>query len=235
MLLILVQDLSSRLADNVLGGSGVEQKSNNETVKTQDFCENENQNHTHKKSGLLGGTTDTGVTHNANSETGGQTRETDRETGTKLDETSVEGLLLLERVRDKHRDDEPVNGNDTGHNDGDNILDEQVGAENGGGADTDTGLGGTVGSTKAGEDNGGGAAKGTEEGRVDGASLHMLAQGNFTSNSAIVFDRDEAAGIQTIQTKHWVELDEQCWLSSRQKTPCQDQSRLASYFWHPIC
>lgn len=51
-----------------------------QTVQTQDFGENEDQNHTDKQSGLLGGTTDTGVTDNADGETGGQTREADRKT-----------------------------------------------------------------------------------------------------------------------------------------------------------
>lgn len=157
------------LADDILGSSGVEQKGDNETVETQDFGENENQNHTNEQTGLLGSTTDTGVTDNADSETGSKTGKTNRQTSAQLDETSVKSLLLLEGVRDKDRDDESVNGNDTSHNDGNNVLDQEVGSEDSGGADTNTRLGGTVGGTETGENNGSSATKGTKEGCVDGA------------------------------------------------------------------
>lgn len=53
-----------------------------QTVQTQDFGENEDQDHTDEQSGLLGGTADAGVTDDADGETGGQTREADSETGT---------------------------------------------------------------------------------------------------------------------------------------------------------
>lgn len=46
--------------------------------------------HTNKEPGLLSGTPDTCITDNTDSETGGETSKTDRETGTKLDETSVQ-------------------------------------------------------------------------------------------------------------------------------------------------
>lgn len=53
-----------------------------QTVQTQDFGEDENQNHTDEQSGLLGRTADTGVTDDADGETGGQTREADSQTST---------------------------------------------------------------------------------------------------------------------------------------------------------
>jgi len=47
--------------------------------------------HTDEESALLGGTPDTGVTDDTDSESGGETGETDRQTSTELDETGVEG------------------------------------------------------------------------------------------------------------------------------------------------
>lgn len=47
----------------------------------------------------------------------GKTRETDRQTRTELDETGVQGQLLLQAGRDKDGNDETVDGNNTSHND----------------------------------------------------------------------------------------------------------------------
>lgn len=52
-------------------------------------------------------------------------------------------------TRDQDTDDQPVNGNDTSHNDGNNALDQQIRAQDTHGADTDTGLGRSVGSSQA--------------------------------------------------------------------------------------
>lgn len=46
-----------------------------QTVQTQDFSENEDQDHTDEQSGLLGSTTDTGITDDTDGEAGGQTGE----------------------------------------------------------------------------------------------------------------------------------------------------------------
>lgn len=91
-------------------------------IRTQDFGENEDKNHADEESGLLCGTTDTGVTNNTNSETGGKTGETDGKASAELDETGEQRLVLLEVVGDEDGNDETVNGNDTSHNDGDNVL-----------------------------------------------------------------------------------------------------------------
>ena len=165
--------MSRSIVHLALGGqsSRVHEKSNDQTVKTQNFSENENKNHSDEESGLLCGTTDTSITNDTDSETGSETGKTDSETSTKLDETSVESHALGKIVGDQDSNDQTVNGNDTSHNDGNDVLDDQVRAENTHGRDTNTSLGGTVGSTKAGEDNGGGAAHGTEEGGVDGAEI----------------------------------------------------------------
>lgn len=165
--------MSSSIVHLALGGrsSRVHEKSNDQTVKTQNFSENEDKNHSNEESGLLCSTTDTSITDNTDSETGSETSETDGETSTKLDETSVESHVLSEIVGDQDSNDQTVNGNDTSHNDGNDVLDDQIRAEDTHGRDTNTSLGGTVGSTKAGEDNGGGAAHSTEEGGVDGAEI----------------------------------------------------------------
>lgn len=89
---------------------------------TQHFGENENQNHSDEQSRLLRGTTDTSITDNANGETSSQTSETDRQTGTELDEAGEEGSFLAEIVGDQHTDDQAVDGNDTSHDDGDDVC-----------------------------------------------------------------------------------------------------------------
>jgi len=142
------------LRASTLGTLGVHEQGNNETVKTQDFGENENQNHSDEQPGLLGGSSHTGVTDNTNGETSSHTRKTNRETGTELDEAGEEGGLLLQTVGDQDGDDETVDTDNTSHDDGDNVLDDQVRAEDTHGADTDTSLGSTVGGAEAGKDDG---------------------------------------------------------------------------------
>jgi hypothetical protein len=154
-----------------LAGAGVHEESNNQAVKTKDFSENEDENHADEESGLLSGTTDTGVTNNTDGETSGKTSKTDGETGTELDETSEQRLLLGKLVGDQDGNDETVNGNNTSHNDGNNVLDDQVGPEHTHGRDTNTSLSGTVGSTEAGEDDGGSAAHRSEERGIHGAEI----------------------------------------------------------------
>lgn len=91
-------------------------------IHTQNFGENENKNHANEESRLLSGTTDTSITNDTNSETSCKTGETDGETSTELDETSEQRLGLLEVVGDEDGNDETVNGNDTSHNDGNNVC-----------------------------------------------------------------------------------------------------------------
>jgi hypothetical protein len=79
------------LAVDVLAGSlGVHEQGNNETVKTQDLGENENQNHSDEQPGLLGSSSHTSVTDDSDGKTSSHTRETDGETSTELDEVGVE-------------------------------------------------------------------------------------------------------------------------------------------------
>lgn len=97
---------------------GVEHQGNNETVKREHFGENENENHRHEHTWLLvvekgkavlknrqrtrkrgegraylRRATDTSITDNTNGHTGGQTRQTDRQTSAEREETSEERVL----------------------------------------------------------------------------------------------------------------------------------------------
>jgi hypothetical protein len=94
-------------------------------TRTQDFGENENKNHADEETGLLSGSSDTSITDNTNSETSSKTSETDGKTSTELNEAGVEREILLQTIGDKDRDDETVDTNDTGHNDGDNVWTSQ--------------------------------------------------------------------------------------------------------------
>jgi hypothetical protein len=178
--------VASLLAGGVQSRLGVHEQSDNETVKTQDFRENEDQNHADEQAGLLRSATDTSITNNTDGKASSKTSQTDGKTRTELNETSVQSHVLLQIVGDEDRDDETVDTNDTSHNDGDNVyccqrrlsrtsgnrrrtLHDEVRSENTHGSDTDTGLCGTVSGTQTGEDNGTGATHSTKEGRVDRA------------------------------------------------------------------
>jgi hypothetical protein len=80
-----------------LSGARVHQKGDNETVETQDFGENENENHSDKETWLLSSSTDTGlvslafilkvvdrtyVTNNADGEASSKTCQTDSQPST---------------------------------------------------------------------------------------------------------------------------------------------------------
>jgi len=149
----------------------VHDKSNNETVETQDFGKNENENHADEKSGLLGSSSYTGVTDNTDSKASSETSETDRETSTKLCKSFGEGHLGRQVTGDEDRNDETVDSDNTSHDDGDNTLHHQVRSEHGHGRDSNARLRGTITGTDAGENDGAGAAHGTEEGGVYGAKI----------------------------------------------------------------
>ena len=59
--------------------------------RSQHFRATKQTYHTNEQPRLLRGTTDTGVTDDSDGESSGETGETDRQTGTELDESSVEG------------------------------------------------------------------------------------------------------------------------------------------------
>jgi hypothetical protein len=159
------------LAGGIDSRAGVHQKGDNQTIQTQDFSENENQNHSDIESGLLSCSANTCVTDNTNGKTSCHTSQTDGETCSQLNETSVQGDLLSQIVCNQDRHDQTVDTDDTRHDNGDNVLDDQVRSEDGHSTDTDTSLGSSIGSSEAGEDDGRGAAKGTEKGCVNGAKF----------------------------------------------------------------
>jgi len=144
----------SRLAGNLRGSLGVHEEGDDETIKTQDFSENEDQDHANEESGLLSGTTNTSITHNADSESSSKASQTNGKTCTKLDEGGVERKSLLEIVRDQDRNNQAVDTDNTGHNDGDNVLNDEIGSQDTHRRDADARFGSAIGSTKAGEDNG---------------------------------------------------------------------------------
>jgi hypothetical protein len=99
----------------------VHEQGNDESVETQDFGENENENHSDEQPGLLGSSADTSVTDNSDGETSSHTGETDSETSTELDEVGEQRRILLETVGDEDGHDETVDTNNTSHDDGDNV------------------------------------------------------------------------------------------------------------------
>lgn len=110
------------LAVNIGLSLGVHQQGDDESVKTQDFGENEDENHADEETGLLSGASDASVTNNADGESGSQTRKADGQTSSELDEAGEESFFLGKVVRDQDRHDQAVNTNDTSHNDGDNVC-----------------------------------------------------------------------------------------------------------------
>lgn len=93
---------------------------------TQNFSENEDQNHANEQPGLLGSSAHTSVTDNTNSETSGHTRETDSETSSELDEVGEQRRVLLKTVRNQDGHDETVDTNNTRHDDRNNVCEESA-------------------------------------------------------------------------------------------------------------
>lgn len=71
---------------------------------------------------MLCSTADTSVTNDTDSETGSKTGKTDGKTSTELNKAGVESELLDKIVGDQDSNDQTVNGNDTSHNDRDNVC-----------------------------------------------------------------------------------------------------------------
>ena len=71
---------------------------------------------------LLSDSADSSVSDDSDSETGGQSGKTDRQSSAELDEARVERHRGLEVSRDEDRNNEAVNGDDTSHDDGDDAL-----------------------------------------------------------------------------------------------------------------
>lgn len=89
-------------------GARVEDKRDDEAVKTENLGENEDKDHADVEAGLLGRAADTGVTDDADGEAGGETGKTDGQAGAELDEAGVQGHGGLEATGDEDGDDEAV-------------------------------------------------------------------------------------------------------------------------------
>lgn len=57
-----------RLASNTLRGLRIHEQCHDQAVQTQDFGENEDEDHADEETGLLGGAADTGVADDADGE-----------------------------------------------------------------------------------------------------------------------------------------------------------------------
>jgi hypothetical protein len=108
-------------AGSGFSGLRVHEQGDDESVKTQDFGENENENHSDEQPGLLSGSSDTSIADNSDGKSSSHTRETDGETGTELNEAREEGGFLFQAVGDEHGNDETVNTDDTSHDDGNDV------------------------------------------------------------------------------------------------------------------
>jgi len=128
-MILLVQTLSELTLHG--RSCAVHDQSDDKAVKTQDFGENENENHSDEESWLLSSTPDTSVTDDTNSKAGSKTCETNGETSTKLDEASSKRHMNAEVTSDEDGNDESVDGNDTSHDDGYDTLHHKVWAKDG--------------------------------------------------------------------------------------------------------
>lgn len=90
--------------------------------RTQDFGENENEDHADEQTRLLGRSAHASVPDDADGEAGSQTGKTDGQSGAQLDEARVQRKLLLQAVRDEDRHYEAVDADDTGHDNRYNVC-----------------------------------------------------------------------------------------------------------------
>lgn len=157
---------------------GGEHNGDDETVETESFTENEDQDHTDVDV-LLGVGTHTSVTDDADGETSGKGGETTAETGSEVLVASVHRVLVVTVLvvivgrddnvaleDDSH--DKTVDTEDTRHNDWDEGLEDEVGLQHTDGANTDTGLGGSVSGAQVAENESSGHAHEAEEGVLVG-------------------------------------------------------------------
>ena len=140
--------------------------SNDESVQSQGFTKNENKDHSDVQAGLLGRGAHTGITDDSNAHASSKTSKATSETSTEIDhgfEKSVSSSVTVDgdtindttlgtSGRQTSGDDDcnnqSVNGNNTGENDGDDGAHHKLGLDNTHGGDTDTGLGSSVSGAK---------------------------------------------------------------------------------------
>ena len=129
--------------------------SNNESIKSNSFSENEDKDHTNIDSISLGISSNTSVTGNTNGESGGEGGKTTAESS---GEEFVSVLGVSTGALGDHEDgnDDTIDTQDTCHDDWDDSLEDLVGVNDTEGGDTNTGFGSTVGGSEVGENKGGG-------------------------------------------------------------------------------
>lgn len=77
---------------------GVQVDGNNESVKTQHLSENEDQNHSHKETGLLGRASDTGIADDTYGKSGGQPAETYGEPRAQVDKPPANKHYMISPI-----------------------------------------------------------------------------------------------------------------------------------------
>lgn len=165
--------VDSKWAVGTSGGG--EDDGNNETVQTEGFGEDENQDHGNVELTFLTVGTDAGITNDTDGETSTETRETAAEAGGEVS-ISEEGRVLVislgsgDLTDEDGGSDEAVDTQHTSHDNGDDVFHNlsRVGDTHRG--DTNSGLSSTVGGTQVGKNEGGGDTHEPEERGGSGTS-----------------------------------------------------------------
>merc|ERR1719231_1742884 len=170
----------AELVVDVLALHGVARKDerNNETIQTESLSENED--NTDEELWLASVGADTGVTDDADSNTGREAGHTTAKASRESRVPRVRSIgvwgITSDGGGEKYSDDKPVDTEHTSHNDWNNGLHDHLGVENTHVCHTDTGLRGSVRSAEACEDERSSAAHEAEEWRGGGA--HLLTDGD---------------------------------------------------------
>jgi len=137
-----------------------EDDSNNETVESKGFSENEDEDHAYVYVFLSVGTY-TGITDNSDSESSSECGETTAESSSQvleagvvvvLDVTDLSGgddLALVDNC-----DDKAVDTENTSHDTGDQRLEYEIGSQHSNAANTDTRLGSSIGGSEVSKNEG---------------------------------------------------------------------------------
>lgn len=96
----------------------------NSPIKTQDLSKDKNQNHADEDAALGHVGAHALVTHDANAVSSRETRHANRNAASEMHKATEQAVvgLRVEVLGDQDRDDEGVDSDDTGHDDGDEAL-----------------------------------------------------------------------------------------------------------------
>lgn len=104
----------------------IQNQRNDQPIETQDLAENQNQHHPDEDPRLQHVAPHAHIAHDTNRIAGSEPREADAEAGGQVQEAREEGVVLAGRgchvARNEDGDDEGVDGDDAGHDDGDERL-----------------------------------------------------------------------------------------------------------------